>query len=454
MRLKRIYVTDLFGTFKHDIPLNLEDRITIIHGPNGFGKTAVLKMLHALFNSRFSLLRSIPFSQFQVSLDDDSTVDVLRFRSSTQPDNYALTISYSRQGREVGRFETSQPELLENFPMSALDDMLPTLRRVAPDAWYDVETGRHLTLEDILDEYGEQLPFPFPDPAQAADWYTRLRSSVGLHLIDTERLRASRQVERRRGVRRGRPPVELAVMRYASELAEMIRSKLAESAALSQSLDRTFPARLVQHGLNKRIADEDIQKRLAALEEKRSRLKATGLLEKDEDMNFQIGTTLDDHTKGVLAVYAEDVEKKLSVFDDIVGRLDLLKTFISGRFLYKRMAISKDNGFVFTTLNGTPLTPADLSSGEQHELVLLYELLFRVRPGSLILIDEPEISLHIAWQEVFLRDLLSITSLSHFDVLIATHSPQIIHDRLDLTVRLKGPDNTTETVQGMPGHSK
>jgi predicted ATP-binding protein involved in virulence len=243
-------------------------------------------------------------------------------------------------------------------------------------------------------------------------------------------------------------------MRYASELAEMIRSKLAESAALSQSLDRTFPARLVQHGLNKRIADEDIQKRLAALEEKRSRLKATGLLEKDEDMNFQIGTTLDDHTKGVLAVYAEDVEKKLSVFDDIVGRLDLLKTFISGRFLYKRMAISKDNGFVFTTLNGTPLTPADLSSGEQHELVLLYELLFRVRPGSLILIDEPEISLHIAWQEVFLRDLLSITSLSHFDVLIATHSPQIIHDRLDLTVRLKGPDNTTETVQGMPGHSK
>jgi predicted ATP-binding protein involved in virulence len=80
-----------------------------------------------------------------------------------------------------------------------------------------------------------------------------------------------------------------------------------------------------------------------------------------------------------------------------------------------------------------------LSSGEQHELVILYELLFRVSKNSIILIDEPEISLHVAWQDEFLKDLGQMAELSQFHALGATHSPQIISDRWDLTVELKGP---------------
>ena len=41
MRLTKIHVTKLFGVFDHTIPLNLDDRITIIHGPNGFGNSDV-----------------------------------------------------------------------------------------------------------------------------------------------------------------------------------------------------------------------------------------------------------------------------------------------------------------------------------------------------------------------------------------------------------------------------
>ena len=81
-----------------------------------------------------------------------------------------------------------------------------------------------------------------------------------------------------------------------------------------------------------------------------------------------------------------------------------------------------------------------LSSGEQHELVLFYELLFKVEPNALVLLDEPEISLHLAWQQQFLGDLVEMVKLSSFDVLVATHSPGIIGKRWDLTVELKGPD--------------
>jgi len=69
---------------------------------------------------------------------------------------------------------------------------------------------------------------------------------------------------------------------------------------------------------------------------------------------------------------------------------------------------------------------------------LFYDLLFNVTPNSLVLIDEPEISLHVAWQKQFLKDLQAVTANAQFDVLLATHSPQIIANRWDLTVELKG----------------
>ena len=147
-----------------------------------------------------------------------------------------------------------------------------------------------------------------------------------------------------------------------------------------------------------------------------------------------------ENTEEVLSVYVQDAEEKLSVFDKIADKIDLFKQIINERFRYNKMTISKQDGFSFVTMDDRPLPVTSLSSGEQHELVLLYELLFKVNPDSLILIDEPELSLHVAWQQQFLQDLQEITQLASFDVLIATHSPQIIHDRWDLTVELKGPE--------------
>jgi len=143
----------------------------------------------------------------------------------------------------------------------------------------------------------------------------------------------------------------------------------------------------------------------------------------------------------VLTVYVEDTEKKLAVLEDLAKRIELLTDAVNRRFAYKRMTISREKGFVFHSLvDGATIPLASLSSGEQHELVLLYELLFQVQPGSLVLIDEPELSLHLVWQRQFLDDLSRMVTLGGYDVLVATHAPAIINDRWDLTVELKGPD--------------
>jgi predicted ATP-binding protein involved in virulence len=98
--------------------------------------------------------------------------------------------------------------------------------------------------------------------------------------------------------------------------------------------------------------------------------------------------------------------------------------------------VGGEQGFYFKTDEGKTLSAADLSSGEQHQLVLLFDLLFRVSDKALILVDEPEISLHVEWQQQVLNNFSAISQLRDLDFLIATHSPDIIHNRWDLTIGL------------------
>ncbi len=76
MRIKRVFVERLFNLFDHDINMKMDDRITIVHAPNGFGKTAILRMLHGLFHGRYAELRSFPFATFGVEFEDGRTLTV------------------------------------------------------------------------------------------------------------------------------------------------------------------------------------------------------------------------------------------------------------------------------------------------------------------------------------------------------------------------------------------
>ncbi|VFN04320.1 MAG: AAA domain-containing protein, putative AbiEii toxin, Type IV TA system [Candidatus Kentron sp. G] len=106
------------------------------------------------------------------------------------------------------------------------------------------------------------------------------------------------------------------------------------------------------------------------------------------------------------------------------------------QFANKGIEISPEFGFRFRTGEGEELPLTALSSGEQQEVVLLYELLFRVEPGALVLIDEPETSLHVAWKNEFLDDLSRIVRSRGIQVLLATHSPDIIGAHWDWVVDL------------------
>ena len=116
---------------------------------------------------------------------------------------------------------------------------------------------------------------------------------------------------------------------------------------------------------------------------------------------------------------------------------------INTLFKDKIVTLSVDTGILVRLKNkATSNIPLNsLSSGEQHLLVLFYELTFSFenKGPQLLIIDEPEISLHVSWQRIFL-DLLIENSEKNLYFLVSTHSPQIVGERSKFLTALGNQD--------------
>ncbi len=78
-----------------------------------------------------------------------------------------------------------------------------------------------------------------------------------------------------------------------------------------------------------------------------------------------------------------------------------------------------------------------LSSGEQQLLILFAALAFNSKDGRIFIIDEPDLFLHVRWQEDFLDYFEKIGPLTQKNqIIITTHSPIIANRRKEKVVVL------------------
>jgi predicted ATP-binding protein involved in virulence len=443
MQLERIRIANLFGRFNYDITLRRAEKITIIHAPNGFGKTVILTLVNSFFSESYTAFFKYQFTKLTLYFENDQRFEINKsVHVSTTPGKKPphleleeLTISLFSQNSRPKSFQ-----VLASESSPQLNRFLPFLEPVGPDLWLDETDGEVMTSSEAIAYYGDHLTPAMRRTPNIPDWFRQFIRSSECRLIETQRLlRITRQDDNLRPSRRRSAPTRAVVDFEARDLANRIGLTLADYANRSQSLDQSFPRRVIDAlDSAEAPAADDVSLRLRNVNTKRLSLIEAGLLDKSGAPEILSQAELEEQrVRQVIGIYLNDMEQKFSRFDQLFERVSLFKEIIGEKFQFKNVAISRDKGIGVKAESGADIPLPELSSGEQHELVLLYELLFGVKDDALILIDEPELSLHIVWQMKFLPDLQRIQKIRPFQIVIATHSPQIINDRWDLTEELK-----------------
>jgi hypothetical protein len=239
----------------------------------------------------------------------------------------------------------------------------------------------------------------------------------------------------------------LTVMAYAEDIKKRIQALISDYASIAQELDATYPARYLAslRPDAEILAPEHIGISLAALQQERRMFETLGFLpytrlEGEEEIRADLIPD-DVAVRQAIALYIADSREKYQIFGALKKKIDLLQQIINDLFLHINLTVDIESGFLLRFGGTTPVPATSLSSGEQHQLVMYYDLIFQTDPGTLVLIDEPEISLHVVWQRQFLDCIREIISIADADFILATHSPQLIHTSWDHTIDLSGTRN-------------
>ena len=123
--------------------------------------------------------------------------------------------------------------------------------------------------------------------------------------------------------------------------------------------------------------------------------------------------------------FSQTYQVKIAELRSPIKRLET----ITSNFLKegKKQIIITEEGIIKVKLsNGKFANVFELSSGEKQIIIMIAHLIFEEdqKPSGIFIIDEPELSLHIAWQEIFVDSITEASPKTQF--ILATHSPSII----------------------------
>jgi len=412
-------IKDLFGDRDLSFILD-ESEPTVLTGANGSGKSTVLRTIDAFSAGQWELLDKIPFSELRLHFKSGKSVRLKR-------DSKGLTFSASGHkswtwpGPRVQRGQLRQGE--RAYMAARRHRLLDERYRGVLSATAVAE----LEYEYAMLTHQEQAVLWKDIP----DWISGFQSRLPVLYVTDQRLVLEPLSDQRRPTRQAEVSTWQAVDQAVEQVQALMSAALSDYAAESQRLDRDFPQRVVaamSEGV--KITDSALQDQLAENDFEAKLLQRVGLL--PEDVAPQTFTDFQgDAVKPVITTFAENTARKLAVLSPLRERLSLFVDFLSQHYRPKRIFLDPKFG-IRIRVGDELISPSQLSSGEKQILVLAHQILFRAEPGTLILIDEPELSLHVLWQDTFIDDISRMGAVRNLRFLLATHSPTLIGGRDDL----------------------
>lgn len=445
MKIARVSVKDLFYTYTYSIDLKTDNPVSIIHAPNGYGKTTVFRLIRDTLNLNINGLFMIPFKQFCIELYDATRIVILKDGEIDDFQNmFNLIISISNDTSNSQKLVLST-DMIRHF----IEDVRSPI--------YQKEKIR----DKIINKNKEMIAE-----------FKRIRDQIEIHFIETSRLYAQTNYDRtlcliesekktsvlgRNDPTRRNPNSSIEaterIVQCAYNLRDIINQIKQSYSTESEKIDRSFPNRLVNSVNSKEghFNEKEIQEKLEELEAKRKELKKTGFISSDSSESLPSIKDSDETLMRFYTLYIRDTFQKLNLYDNIKSKIELFLEIINERtsFSNKEMSINSAGRVIFkpkgkTTKPNSEIALEKLSSGEKHDFILFYELIFNSNAKSIFLIDEPEISLHVAWQIEYVKILEEICKLNGMQSIIATHSPDIVNNREDLLISIGLEDEQYE----------
>jgi len=368
-----------------------EPNILILSGKNGSGKTTILRMLFGIQRLDFDVFRQIPFLDAALELSDGSSLTVhhtgnpvfpldVRFgfyQALLHGDKSKADYSVAQQAA-IDVFRQAATPILGQLNIELLDIhrsfALRTPELAAWKARYDVE--RNVVYRS-----------PAEPPDEQDSLSSRVRNFVREAQVNYRKFFAADELE----------------------LLPRILERFDSPQGTSTPPELLARIRAVQAGLEsmKRFGLQSDDADLKALSD---------VLLSNRQFNTQSLTLIE--------AYVEQQENRAKARELIANRLLGFESIMDDFLVHKTVRIDARSGLQIKADEG-PLKETQLSSGEYHFLYMMVAALLCQRSGTLIAIDEPELSLHAEWQRKVVGALTKCAAGASPTFLFATHSAAI-----------------------------
>lgn len=453
--ISAIRVEKLFGLYTYRLPqAGTFSNAAILYGDNGVGKSTILRLAFhllsaandrghrtALFDAEFESLEVelasgiVLGAQFTkskgqrvLSLNirkDDKLLAVWdhhprsEFRDRVEREELLMEIT--ADGRQILRKKAPSTRSREQSTVPRGDRAyLEVLEKFAP-TMFILNADRRLdsdAVPDPSDEMELRRFMRFEEPKRINELVVRSRE-----IALSQAMSSAGQWVGRKAVLGANQGTENIHTVYVDVLRRLLAPASPQDDSMSQAdigmLAKQFAAieertlELSKYELATALSTSEFKKALSTRSKNRSRLAAE-----------------------LLRPYIKSLEGRLSAVDPIYRSVDRFVKTVNGFLQDKSLAFTLTQGFSIRNRLGFPLSPAQLSSGEQQLLLLFcYVLTARDQP-SVFMIDEPEISLNIKWQRQLVQSLLEITEGATIQFIFASHSMELLAQHRSRVIRL------------------
>lgn len=425
-------ITKLWGYRNIDLAFNND--VNILIGPNGSGKTTVLNLLHSLLTADSRNLLEVNFNLLKVKL-------------RSFKDKSVRTISMKRDAADG----FSELHLGKNRLSLNIDSLLD--RNFSDRYLFSERTsyGRSAFIQAAAQNAGI---------TKAEKFYDELTTLVPIAWLPVSRRLPVTEYEKERYTRK--ESLESVDLRLEELLEGIFHYHSRLNAQLSERY-KEFERQVLSAILYNKDHDQ-LHSLPPSLPTEAERTQLSGAFEAAGLLDGPMQSKIDDHFAAAeKAVERIHEGKKIGVeLEDILvvpliqrtqtmvehaAKLekDRERIFAPLRRYEKTVNAFLEDKFVEVEGSGelkirlsSSLLELDwhlLSSGEKQILILLTEALLRVDEPVVYIADEPELSLHVTWQEKLLESLVTLGGQKQ--IIVATHSPDIVGKYHDKVVDLR-----------------